>query len=215
MIMSFLWGELSVIWFSIEILIFSFWIHKKIPSFYIKAKESVICASIELEKEVPEIKTSWIAAMVFTLPALLIYILSKDKEIAAITFVLGILAYFDLTTRWIPDCLLYGTVWLSLGLNAEQLLIQGVISAVLFTLPALILQGYSFLTRRKGVFASGDLYLLPAIGVWFLPELASGIMACALMLASFVSRYEKRVPFITCILPIFIGYEVCECSFLF
>lgn len=210
MSMPFVRGDLSVIWLSIVILIFSFWIQKKIPSFYIKAKESVISTSIELKKEVQEINSSWIAALICNLPALLIYMLSKDKEIAAITFVLGILAYFDLTVRWIPDCLLYGTVWLSLGLNAEQLLTHGVISAVLFTLPALILQGYSLLNRRKGVFASGDLYLMPAIGVWFLPELAPGLMACALMLASFVSRYEKRVPFITCIFPIFIGYEVCE-----
>lgn len=204
-----------MIWFSIAILIFSFWIQKKLPAFYIKAKDSVISASVELEKEAQEINSSWIAALICTLPALLIYMLSKDKEAAAITFALGLLAYFDLTARWIPDCLLYGTVWLSVGLNAEQLLIQGVISAILFTLPALILQGYSLLTRRKGVFASGDLYLMPAIGVWFLPELAPGLMACALMLASFVSRYEKRVPFITCILPIFIGYEVCEYYFLF
>lgn len=199
-----------MIWYALLLLVFSFWIRNKLPVYYMRAKESVISACTELEKEEQEIKSSWITAFICILPGLLIYILSKDKETAAITFVLGLLAYFDLSTRWIPDCLLFGAVWLSLGLNAENLLTQGLISAVLFTLPALILHGYSLLTRGKGVFASGDLYLFPALGIWFLPELAPGLMACALLLASFVSRYEKKVPFITCIFPIFIGYEVCE-----
>ncbi|WP_446717730.1 A24 family peptidase [Erwinia sp. OLCASP19] len=141
--------------------------------------------------------------------------LSNDKEATSFILLLGIIAYCDLTTRWIPDCLLYGAVWLSLGLRSGHLLEQGITGAALFCLPVFILQGVSLLTRRKGCFASGDLYLIPAIGVWFVPGLAPALMACTLMLASLVSRYVKDVPFITCILPVFTGYKICEHFLLF
>jgi len=180
-----------------------------LPYFYIRAKESVISASKQLEFEKRDVKNSWVVALICLLPSLLVLIITKNNAVTAITLALGLIAYCDFAIRWIPDCLLYSTVWLSLVLRAGQMFDQGIMGAVLFCLPMLIVQGFSLMTKQKGCFASGDLYLTPALGVWFMPEIAPALMACVLLISSFVSRFIKEVPLITCILPVFTGYQIC------
>lgn len=199
-----------MIWSAAALLALAFLLSKKHPVIYTAIKTNVISESKALESDCRDPASSWLAAICCVFPCLVVYALNGNAGAAAMVLLVGCAAYSDLMTRWIPDCLIYGTVWLSLIFRADSLFMEGITGALIFCAPVLLLQGLSFWRRRTGCFASGDLYLLPAIGLWIMPEYALLVLSCGLMLALFASRYDKQIPFITCIFPAFVGYMLCE-----
>lgn len=191
-------------------LTLAYLLSSKLPVFFSATKNSVISEGKALEADCQDPAGSWLAAICCVLPCLLVYALNGNEGAAALVLLVGCAAYSDLMTRWIPDCLIYSTVWLSLLCRSDSLLMEGITGALIFIAPVIVLQGLSFWRRRAGCFASGDLYLLPAIGLWIMPEFALLVMSCGLMLALLASQYDKQIPFITCIFPAFVGYMLCE-----
>lgn len=195
------------------LLALSFLLSQRLPGVYSSVRRGVIENSKQLESESRGGRRSWPGALCCLMPCLIVYAVNGDAATAAMVLLMGIAAYCDMMTRWIPDCLIYGCVWLSLACHTDSVVSLGLLSAALFCLPVMIMQAAAWLKLRTVCFATGDLYLLPAAGLWVKPEYAFSVMAVGLIPALVASRFVKQVPFITCLFPIFVGYLLCE-SFL-
>lgn len=127
---------------------------------------------------------------------------------------LAMTAYVDWMTTWVPDLLIFAMPWVVLtgGLTMHSvpfLLVGGAAMLV----PALILNGISVMRGQSPALASGDLYVLPAIGIWLTPESAVLCFFISLFLSIPIGRYRQGVPFITVIYPVFMVFSLCGVHF--
>ncbi|WP_164834921.1 prepilin peptidase [Photorhabdus temperata] len=192
---------------------FSIVVSKQLPAIYMSVKLNVISDSKRLEDENRAVGKSFISAIFCLLPSILIFYLSNNICLSGLIFLLGCIAYTDLMARWIPDCLIYSCLLVSLFSLPEHREGEAILSIILFLLPAGVLQIALFIKQGVGCIASGDFYIFPAIAVWLAPESSAPVMLTALGLALVLSRIVKEVPFITCLFSVFVGYQICVLSF--
>lgn len=95
-------------------LIFAIVFSISFPTLYLKEKDRFIesCAELNQEAFKPERLTIF-AILIFLMP-LLIFYLSGEIVLSIFIFVFAIVAYTDASARWIPDCLIYALLVISM-----------------------------------------------------------------------------------------------------
>lgn len=199
----------------IMVVLFSVIAAKSLPYLYERAKKEVITDSKKLKNENQETKFSIIYSVICIIPSCVIFSLGRDMWLSGVVLILGYVAYTDLMTRWVPDCLIYSC--LSVSLLSPQITKDGemILSVVLFVMPVVIMQIIGYIREGKACVCSGDFYLFPALAVWIAPQYAATVMLISIGLGISISRTVKEVPFITCLFPVFVGYQLCALLFLF
>lgn len=198
----------------VVVVIVAFILVSKFPLIYASVKADVISGGIRLENEDREVCGNCAYALSCLLPSMIIYYLSQDLWLSCLMILLGIVAYTDLMARWVPDCLIYAISWVSLMSGSNHSIEEGILSVVLFVFPMALFQVIAFIRQGTGSIANGDFYLFPPIALWLAPEYSALVMLVSLGSAIIVSRFVKDVPFITCLLPVFVGYQICAMYFI-
>lgn len=201
--------------FFIMVALFSVVAAKSLPYFYEQAKKGVITDSEKLKNENQETISCVVYSVICMIPSCVIFFLSTDMWLSGVVLILGYVAYTDLMTRWVPDFLIYSC--LSVSLLSPQITKDGemILCVVLFIMPVVIIQIIGYIRDGKACVCSGDFYLFPALAVWIAPQYAATVMLISIGLGISISRIVKEVPFITCLFPVFVGYQLCALLFLF
>lgn len=139
------------------------------------------------------------------------WIITHNPALTIFIVVLACGAYIDYITRWVPDVLIYVLIWIALValLPGMREVSPALISAAIMLIPALLLNVIAWLLSRTTAIASGDLYILPSVGVWLAPEWAAVCMGISLSLTLVASRYVRGVPFITVLYLVFVVVAIC------
>ncbi|MEX0446558.1 prepilin peptidase [Xenorhabdus sp. SGI246] len=192
--------------------VFSYIISLIFPIIYLRIKKNTLQQYKELKEENDNVGIFPLISMLMFLLPVLIYFLSNDILLSVYCFLLAIVGYSDLSSRWIPDIFIY----LLLGISVYSLHLEDVSSSlyasVLFVAPALFLSAYGYIIKREKWIASGDYYLFPSIGMMILPEYATGMMLLVLLFTLLLTRWLQKVPLITVVYFIFSGYQICNLS---
>lgn len=179
-----------------------------LPVFYERAKISVIESGTLLSHDERLVRVRpGLALLILSAGVLPVWFMTHSPGLTGFVLLLGCVAYIDYLTRWVPDPFIYSLLWLALstpeldgGYPAPFLWGAAVIIA-----PALLLNMGSFLRRMLPVLASGDVYVLPAVGVWLSPQHAALCISLSLLSALIMSRWWLEVPFVTVLYVIFTG----------
>lgn len=194
------------------VLVTSLMLAFNLPAFYhgarIAAEEGCAAASSETEK------VSIRPFMAMTLiggGALPIWATTHDLMLVLFVLLLGGAAYIDAVTRWVPDLLIFVLSWVALisVLPGNRDIVEVLAGVAVLMLPALSLNVLTFLRKQQPALASGDLYILPAIGAWLTPPAAGLCLAASFIIAAIAGRYVRGVPFITVLYPVFVMVMLC------
>lgn len=139
------------------------------------------------------------------------WIITGSPLFALFVLLLASAAYIDCLTQWVPDVLIFALSWVALWaqLTGNPDPVIPLSGAVVMLAPALILNVITWLRRQPSAIASGDLYVLPAVGVWLPPEWSGICLLLSLGLTALAGRYVEDVPFITVLYPVFMGVSLC------
>jgi len=185
------------------------------PSLYLRKKNLLIQNCKELEEETFQVKPLITYSVLLFLTPLLIFYLSQSIYMAVFCFVFAVLAYTDLSARWLPDIPVYLLMMLAaMGVDKQEIF-ECVISSFFFVAPAVL---FNILLKIKGsnsFIAAGDFYVLPSVGLMIRPEHAAGLMFIVLLLTVLMSKTCKQIPLITVTFTIFFGYHICGLLNLF
>lgn len=196
----------------LSVVIFALLLAFKLPFFYERAKISAIQSQAATTKEGKTARPQPFLAVVLVcggvLPA---WLMTHNPFFTMFVLLLGSGAYIDCVTQWVPDVLIFALSWgalcamLPAALNAQQVLM----GAAVMLIPVLALNLVAMLRAQPLALASGDLYVLPAIGAWLTPGSSALCLATSLALAMLSGRYVRGVPFITVLYPVFVGVSLC------
>lgn len=139
------------------------------------------------------------------------WLLTHNPGFVLFVALLGSAAYIDCVTQWVPDLLIFLLSWLALTtlLPGCPDAIPALAGAAVMLLPALLLNLITWLRSQPPALASGDLYVLPAVGAWLTPTLSGVCLAISLVLTAIAGRFVRGVPFITVLYPIFVAVSLC------
>ncbi len=193
-------------------LIFAIVFSISFPTLYLKEKDRFIesCAELNQEAFKPERLTIF-AILIFLMP-LLIFYLSGEIVLSIFIFVFAIVAYTDASARWIPDCLIYALLVISMISVRLDDIETIILSVMLYIIPALMLSLYGSIMKNETWIASGDYYVFPSIGMMVFPQYAAGLMFTNLFLVILISRRVPKVPLVTIVFITFTGYQICILS---
>ncbi|HHL3258670.1 TPA: prepilin peptidase [Citrobacter braakii] len=182
------------------------------PALYLKEKGKVInnCAELQQETYKPERFTAF-SILMFLMP-LLIFYLSGNITLSIFTFAFAIVAYTDVSARWIPDCVIYALLVISMVSVRLADFETIILSVTLYIFPALLLSIYGYIVKNESWIASGDYYVFPSIGLMILPQYAAGLMFVNLFLVILISRWVPKAPLVTIAFITFTGYQICILS---
>ncbi|CZV48502.1 prepilin peptidase [Enterobacter hormaechei] len=185
-----------------------------LPYVYQTVKMKVIEDNKLLESE--ELKTNSypLVSVLMFMSAIIVYILTDNLYLSFFVFAFACVAYTDLVMRWVPDILIYLLAWISL-IDFTKSIDEGILSIVMFCLPALVIYLYTYVINRHKCISSGDWYVIPSVGLWLSPDLAASYMAVCIIMVAITSRYTKDVPLLTCLFPVFVGGQLCEFYYVF
>jgi len=140
------------------------------------------------------------------------WLLTREPAFCVFVLLLACAAYIDWITQWVPDPLNFMLSWAALGAllpgEADALIIFAGAAAML--LPAVLLNVITWLRAQPPALASGDLYVLPALGAWLTPEWAGLSFLASLFFTAIVGRFIRGVPFITVLYPVFMMGMLCR-----
>lgn len=197
---------------AIVVVIFSLLLAFNLPVIYqvarLAAEES--CAESPNEPVKGSVKPL-LAVLLHSSGVIPTWIITHNPALTLFVMVLGCSAYIDYVTRWVPDVLIFALTWIALIalLLGKREVSPELISAAVMLIPALLLNAIAWLLSRTIAFASGDLYVLPSIGIWLAPEWAAICMGISLSLTLIASRFVRDVPFITALYPVFVVVAIC------
>ncbi|HAS8353300.1 TPA: hypothetical protein I7721_19635 [Vibrio vulnificus] len=176
---------------------------------YESVRLSVVNSIKDTENKNKSKKHGFWVAIASILPSVILFHFSGSIWVFIAFFLFGCVAYTDFIVHWVPDCLIYAALSVSL-LNPDIKLNNELwLSVFLFLLPVVILQAVSYVRKRFLCISSGDFYMFPAMAVWVLPEYAAPVMLTAIGVAILFSRKTNKVPFMTCLFFVFSGYQLC------
>lgn len=194
------------------VLIFSLLLAFNLPGLYASAQlgaESSV-AEKQAYPEVAPIRPLLAAVILFggVLPA---WLMTHNPAFVLFVLLLGSAAYIDCVTQWVPDLLIFLLSWIALTtlLPEASNAIPTLVGAAVMLLPALLLNLITWLRSQPPALASGDLYVLPAIGAWLTPTLSGACLVMSLVLTAAVGRFVQGVPFITVLYPVFVAISLC------
>lgn len=194
------------------VLIFSVMLAFHLPALYAGARLAAETSVTESQAypEVAPIRPLLAAVMLCggVLPA---WLMTHNLAFIMFVLMLGSAAYIDCVTQWVPDLIIFILSWLALttllpgGSDAIPILT----GAAVMLLPALVLNLITWLRSQPPALASGDLYVLPAIGAWLTPPWSGTCLVMSLVLTAIVGRFVRGVPFITVLYPVFVAVSLC------
>lgn len=194
------------------VVIFALFLAFNLPRFYERAKESAARSCDETGKRANTADTRPFLAVILlsggVLPA---WLVTHSLVFTLFVLLLASAAYIDCITQWVPDVLIFVLSWAALCavLPQEPDVLPALAGAAVMLIPALTLNLVTALRTHTPAIASGDLYVLPALGVWLTPDSAALCLAISLVLAMLAGKYLRDVPFITVIYPVFMGVSLC------
>ncbi|MEN4545963.1 prepilin peptidase [Pantoea agglomerans] len=194
------------------ILIFSVMLAFNLPALYAGARIAAEASADETQfyPEVAPIRPLLAAVLLCggVFPA---WLMTHNPAFTLFVLLLGSAAYIDCVTQWVPDLMIFLLSWLALTaiLPDSPDAITALTGAAVMLLPALLLNLITWLRSQPPALASGDLYVLPAIGVWLTPVLSGACLALSLVLTAIAGRFVRGVPFITVLYPVFVVVSLC------
>lgn len=194
------------------VVMFALFLSFYLPRFYESAKISASISITEATKG-DEVKRArpCLAVMLLSGGVLPAWLITHSPVFTIFVLLLGSAAYIDCVTQWVPDVLIFALSWSSLCavLPQGQDSIAALSGAGLMLVPVLLLNLITTLRSQPPAMASGDLYVLPALGVWLPVDSAAICIALSLVLTMVVGIYVRSVPFITILYPVFMGVSLC------
>lgn len=194
------------------VLIFSAMLAFNLPALYAGARLAAEASVTETQAypDVAPIRPLLAAVMLCggVFPA---WVVTHNPAFVLFVLLLGSAAYIDCVTQWVPDLLIFLLSWLALTtlLPGEPDAIPALTGAAVMLLPALLLNLITWLRSQPPALASGDLYVLPAIGAWLTPTWSGACLALSLVLTAIAGRFVRGVPFITVLYPVFVAVSLC------
>lgn len=167
------------------------------------AQSEILC------EEKTEAKRFPVLAIIFFLIPVFIFFKSESITLAMFVFVLAIVAYTDLSARWIPDFLSFLLIFLAMVAMRTSDLFSILCAVILYLTPVVILSSYGYLVKKESWVASGDYYVFPSIGLMLLPEYAAFLMLMNLLVVIIISRLMSDIPLVTIAYLTFSGYQTC------
>lgn len=188
---------------------FAYVLSKTFPAIYLNEKKNAIEQGKQLLTENEEVgRFPVLAIVMFTMPVL-IFFLSENMLLSSFCFILSVVAYTDLSARWIPDFTIYLLLVVAmLSLRTTDLMLS-FWSVLFYLMPALLFSAYGYVLKKEKWIASGDYYIFPAIGLMITPEYAASLMLVNLILVLLFSRWVKKIPLVTVAYFTFTGCQTC------
>lgn len=194
------------------IITFAYVLSIVFPVIYIHEKKNAIKQGNQLINENDEVGCFPVLGIViFTIP-LLIFILSENMELSFFCFIFSVMAYTDLSARWIPDLAIYLLLAIAMLSLRTSDLILSFWSVLFYLMPAILFSTYGYVLNKETWIASGDYYVFPSIGSMVFPQYAAGLMFTNLLLVILISRWVPKVPLVTIAFITFTGYQICILS---
>ncbi|WP_455865282.1 prepilin peptidase [Pantoea agglomerans] len=192
------------------LLIFSLMLAFNLPALYAGARVAAAESRVEDYPDVARIRPI-LAAVLLCGGVIPIWMLTNSPALAVFVLLLGSAAYIDCVTQWVPDLLIFLLSWLALTalIPGRPDALPVLAGAAVMLIPALVLNLITWLRSQPPALATGDLYVLPAIGAWLTPELSGTCLGASLLLTAVVGRYVRGVPFITVLYPVFVVVLLC------
>lgn len=197
---------------ALGVLIFSVVLAFNLPVIYHSARLAAEESCAESSNEPIKVSVKpLLAVLMLSIGVIPTWMITHNPALTLFVMVLGCSAYIDYITRWVPDVLIFALSWIALlALLPEKGEVSpALISAAMMLIPALLINTIAWFLSRTTALASGDLYVLPSIGVWLAPEWAAVCMGITLSITLIASRYVRSVPFITALYPVFIMVAIC------
>jgi len=194
------------------VLIFSVMLAFNLPALYAGARFAAE-ASVSETQAYPDAAPirPLLAAAILCGGVLPAWIMTHNPAYVCFVLLLGSAAYIDCVTQWVPDLIIFLLSWLALTslLPGDLDAIPALTGAAVMLLPALLLNLITWLRSQPPALASGDLYVLPAIGAWLTPGGSGACLAMSLILTAIAGRFVQGVPFITVLYPVFVAVSLC------
>lgn len=198
-----------MVFYLIALSVLAYYFSLMFPVLYKKEKQNVIEQGEMLIQDTNEPGKYTILAIVMFIIPVAMFSLFGSMLFSAFCFTLAVVAYTDLSSRWIPDVAIYALLVLSM-LSIQNSDLKSSIWSVLFYLfPAVLISVYGFLVKKKSLIATGDYYVIPSIGLMILPEHASGLMLINFIIVVAISRWIQKIPLVTVAYFTFTGYQLC------
>lgn len=179
------------------------------PLLYAKEKQNVIAQIEDVRKDEAEAGSYPLSlVLMLTFPVLVFYH-TAEYALTIYCFVFAILAYADLSARWLPDVLLYVMFAISMYMVKDEALLNIMVPVLLFIAPAVMLNLSAIMKRKQQPIANGDFYIFPSIGVTLQDEYAFAIMSFSILVSILVSKRIKEVPFVLILYIAYGGYLTC------
>ncbi|MDI9280078.1 prepilin peptidase [Pantoea sp. EABMAA-21] len=194
------------------VLIFSLMLAFNLPALYASARIAAEASAAETQAypDVAPIRPL-LAAMMLCGGVFPAWLMTHNPAFVLFVLLLASAAYIDCVTQWVPDLIIFLLSWLSLTtlLPGGSDAIPALTGAAVMLLPALLLNLITWLRSQPPALASGDLYVLPAIGAWLTPTWSGACLAMSLVLTAIAGRFVRGVPFITVLYPVFVAVSLC------
>lgn len=194
------------------VLLFSAALAFMLPPLYSHARLAAEASAAETQAypEVAPIRPL-LAAFILCGGVLPAWLMTHSPAFALFVLLLGSAAYIDCVTQWVPDLIIFLLSWLALMtlLPGTADTLPALTAAVVMLLPTLILNLVNWLRAQPPAFASGDLYVLPAIGVWLTPISSGACLSISVVLTAIAGCFIRGVPFITVLYPVFVVVYLC------
>lgn len=194
------------------VLILSVMLAFNLPALYAGARFAVEASTAETQTypDVAPVRPL-LAAVMLCGGVIPVWFLTHNLSFVLFVLFLASAAYIDCVTQWVPDLLIFLLSWLTLTtlLPGSPDAIPALTGAGIMLLPALLLNLITWLRGQPPALASGDLYVLPAIGAWLTPTGSGACLVMSLVLTAIAGRFVRSVPFITVLYPVFVAVSLC------
>ena len=194
------------------VLIFSAMLSFNLPALYAGARMAAEASTAD-DQAYPDVAPvrPLLAAVMLCGGVMPVWLLTHNTGFVLFVLLLGSAAYIDCVTQWVPDLLIFLLSWVALTtlLPGGPDAINALTGAAVMLLPALLLNLITWLRSHPPALATGDLYVLPALGAWLTPTWSGTCLAMSLMLTAIAGRFVRGVPFITVLYPVFVAVSLC------
>jgi len=191
------------------ICLFAYMLSVTFPAIYLKEKQNTLDQNEILRHETNDVGQFPILAIAMFIVPVLVYYLSESMLLSSFCFVLSVVAYTDLSARWVPDLTIYLLLVLAMLSLRTADLIMSLWSVLFYIMPAALFSAYGYLIKKEKWIASGDYYVFPAIGLMLPPDYAAGLMLFNLLVVLLLSRWVQKIPLVTVAYFTFTGCQTC------
>ncbi|NPE55916.1 hypothetical protein HLB25_10380 [Dickeya dadantii] len=171
-------------------------------------------SSMMTEKEIADLKKSppqknfYLSFLFIAIPQIVLYDTSSTQE-KIIILLLGIVAYFDIIKKWIPDIAIFVFCAACFNLQSQMTPHDVAANITAFNLPLIFVEIVHLITKKKSGIGNGDFYItVPASLIfhnWYDAMLTSSLTILAINFFSIIKRKETPlIPFLFSITLIYL-----------